>query len=287
MIIFSGSSSINLGKKVADNIKADVGDIRIEKFPDGEIYVRILSDVKGKDCVVVQSTVCNDDLVELILLLDLLRDLGASEVHAVVPYLGYARQDKRFMEGEALSAKTVLKVLWGFSDSLTTINCHLRRMGGEFIFHDVKVMNLDAFPRLAGYFRDKLGEPLVIAPDEGSLECARNAAEVIGCGFDFLEKERLSGEEVRIGVKKLNVRGRDIVILDDMISTGGTVIEAAKFLYTQGARSVNVGCVHGVFSQGVEKVRSSVDSLVCTDTIEGGVSRVSVAGLIGENLTSR
>ena len=284
MIIFSGSSSINLGKKVTDDINASVGNSRIKRFPDGEIYIKILSSVRGEECTVIQSTASNDDVVELILFLDLLRDCQASKIHTIIPYLGYARQDKRFEEGEALSIKTILKILDGFSDSITTVNCHFRRGVGEFISHGVKIRNLDAFPLVAGYFRDKLREPMVIAPDKGSLECARNASEVIGCDFDFLEKERLSGEEVHIGVKELNVEGRDIVILDDIISTGGTIIEATKSLHSQGARSVNVGCVHGVFSQGMEKINSSVDSLVCTDTIERDVSKVSVAGLISREL---
>ncbi|RLI85152.1 MAG: ribose-phosphate diphosphokinase [Candidatus Altiarchaeales archaeon] len=286
MIIFSGCSSISLGKKVAHRTNAEIGKIETKKFPDGEIYIRILSDIKGKECAVIQSTKSNDDLVKLILLLDLLRDLKASKVYTVVPYLGYARQDKRFEEGEALSAKTIVKILDEFSDSLITVNCHFLKRGGECEFHGIKMGNLDAFPLLAGYFRDKLEEPMVIAPDKGSLEYAQNAAEIIGCDFDFLEKERISGEEVRIEEKDLHIKDKDILILDDMISTGATIIEAAKFLYTRGVKSVNVGCVHGVFSKGIEKVRSSVDNLICTDTIERGISKVTVSGLIADKLMS-
>jgi ribose-phosphate pyrophosphokinase len=111
MIVFSGRSSEKLGRSIAEKLKADFGRIEIKSFPDGEIYVRALSKVEGKECLVVQSTPRNEDFVELILILDLLQDLGASKIHTVIPYMGYSRQDKRFVEGEALSAKTILKII--------------------------------------------------------------------------------------------------------------------------------------------------------------------------------
>jgi ribose-phosphate pyrophosphokinase len=285
MIVFSGSSCQNLGRKVAEPIGARLGEAKIDRFPDDEVYIRVLTPVKGEECVFVQSTLGNDNLVELLLFLDLLRDLGASRVHAVVPYLGYARQDKIFNEGEALSAKTVLKILHEFPDTLTTVNCHFLDKEGTLEFHGIELTNIDAFPLIAGYFKDRLKKPVLIAPDKGSLHYARHAAEVIGCEFDHMQKTRLSSEEVKIETKKLSVKGKDALILDDMISTGGTIIEAAKLLKSQGAASVNVGCVHGVFSHGIDRIKSGVDTLVCTDTLDRGeISAVSVAGLIAKSL---
>jgi len=284
MIIFSGSSCLSLGRRVAEAKNCVLGDVKISRFPDGEVYLRLMTPVKGESCVLVQSTLGNDSLVELMLFLDMLRDQGASEVHAVVPYFGYARQDKCFNSGEALSAKTVLKMIVSLSDSVTTVNGHFLDRAGVYRYYDMEVRNLDAFPVLAGYFREELKCPVLIAPDKGSLQYAKNAAEIIGCGFDHLHKTRLSGEEVEIAVKDLEVNGKDVLILDDMISTGGTIIEAAKLLKSQGAASVSAGCVHGVFSQGSGRVASAVDRLVCTDTIERDISRVSVAGLIAENV---
>jgi len=284
MLVFSGSSSLSLGKKVADAAGVMEGETKTDKFPDGEVYVRVLSDVKGERCVVIQSTLGNDALIELLITLDVLRDLGASRVDAVVPYLGYARQDKHFNSGEALSAKTILKTIKALSDSISTVNCHFLGKEGVFNFHGVRLRNLDAFPLVAGYFADKLKKPVVIAPDKGSLSYAKHAAGIIGCEFDFLQKRRLSGEKVVIETKKLDVAGKDALILDDMISTGGTIIESAKVLKKEGAASVNVGCVHGVFSFGVDNVRSAVDRLVCTDTIERDISKVSVSGLISNIL---
>ena len=284
MLVFSGTSSLTLGKKVADAVHAAEGETKTGKFPDGEIYVRVLSEIKGERCAVIQSTLGNDSIVELMITLDLLNDLGASRVDAIVPYMGYARQDRRFNAGEALSAKTILKMIDGLADSITTVNCHFLDEEGVFNFNGVKLRNLDAFPLVAGYFADKLKNPVVIAPDKGSLKYARHAAEIIGCEFDFLQKKRLTGEKVVIETKKLEVAGKDALILDDMISTGGTIIEAAKVLRREGAESVNVGCVHGVFSHGADKVRTAVDRLVCTDTIERDISKVSVSGLIASIL---
>lgn len=282
MIVYSGTSTTALGRRVAEGLGAVFADVEARRFPDGETYLRSRSTAEGEDCLVVSSTPGNDDLVELVLLLDLLRDLGASRVDAVVPYIGYSRQDRRFMAGEALSAKTVLKLVSGLSDSVTSVNCHFLDGEGVYEFHGMKVKNLDAFPLLAEYFAGKLEKPVVIAPDRGSLDYARNAAKLMGCEFDFLRKKRLSGDEVVVEVKDLDVGGRDVLILDDMISTGGTVIEAAKVLRDQDAASVNVGCVHGVFSHGMEKVAACVDMLACTDTLERGISEVSVSGLVAD-----
>ena len=284
MIVFSGSSCMSLGRKIAQGKGLRLGEAIIERFPDSEVYLRLVTPVKGEECVLVQSTLGNDNLVELLLFLDMLRDQGASKVHAVVPYFGYSRQDKTFNSGEALSAKTVLKMVVSLSDSVTTINSHFLDREGVFKFHDLEIKNLDAFPILAKYFKEHLKRPMLIAPDKGSLEYAKNAAQIIGCEFDFLQKKRLSGEKVEIQTKELDVKGKDTLILDDMISTGGTIIEAAKLLRSQGAASVNAGCVHGVFSQGTHKVASAVDRLVCTDTIERDISKVSVAELIRKSL---
>ena len=284
MIVFSGSSCAGLGRRVAEGMGMRLGEVKTGRFPDEEIYLRLLTPVAGEECVLLQSTLGNDNLVELLLFLDMLRDQGAAKIHAVVPYLGYARQDKTFNSGEALSAKTILKILLSLSDSITTVNCHFLDLEGVFKFHGMEIKNLDAFPLLAKYFKKELREPILIAPDKGSLKYAKNASEIIGCDFDFLQKKRISGEKVEIAVKEIPVKGKDALILDDMISTGGTIIEAAKLLRSQGAASVNVGCVHGVFSQGMEKVASAVDRLVCTDTLERGISKVSVAQLIAKSL---
>ncbi|MBU4202047.1 MAG: ribose-phosphate diphosphokinase [Candidatus Altiarchaeales archaeon] len=284
MLILGCSNSSELAGRISQELGGEVAEVEIKRFPDGEIYVRVVSDVKGKECAVVQSTPDNGSLVELILTLDLLRDLGASRIHAVVPYLGYCRQEKRFQDGEALSAKTVLKIIDSLSDSILTVNCHFLDAGGEFDFNGIKLKNIDAFPEIANYFKGKVESPFLIAPDEGSLELVKNSAGIVGCEFDSLEKERISGEEVKTEAKEMGVEGKDVIILDDAISTGNTIINAAKLVREQGAKSVSAGCVHGIFSNGLEKLKAAADEVVCTDTVQGDASRVSVAKLIAKEL---
>ncbi len=284
MLIIPGSNSPRLAERVSRELGAELADVETKKFPDGEIYTRIVSDVRGRECAVVQSTPDNDSIVELILTLDLLRDLGASGVHAVVPYLGYSRQEKRFREGEALSAKTILRVIKSLSDSILTVNCHFLKAEGEFDFHGIRIRNINAFPEIANYFRERTNNPFLIAPDKGSLEIVKNLAMAIGCKFDSLKKERISGEEVKTEAKEMNVEGKDVIILDDTISTGNTIINAAELVKKQGAKSVSAGCVHGIFSKGLKKLNAATDGVISTDTIQSDVSRVSVAGLIAKEL---
>ncbi|MBN2013879.1 MAG: ribose-phosphate diphosphokinase [Candidatus Altiarchaeota archaeon] len=282
MIVFCGSVSKNLSEKVSRRLNADIGLIEHRLFPDGEHYMRILSEVKGEDCVVIQSTNSNDAFMELLLLLDALRDFNAQTIHTFMPYMGYSRQDRRFKEREAFSAKTVLELINQFSDSITTINCHFLDSEGVFDFEGVDIRNIDAGPLVADYFKEKTEDLILISPDRGAFEYVRRAAKAVNCEFDYLEKTRISDDKVRFTVKEVDVSGRDVVILDDMISTGGTILEAARFIRAQKAKSVSAGCVHGVFSRGLQIFGGVLDELACTDSISQQVSRISVSGLISE-----
>lgn len=286
MILVPGSNSLILTQKLSGICGSPIAEIENRRFSDNEIYLRIKSSLKGETCTVIHSTYSNDALTELFLLLDLVGDLGSGSITAVIPYMGYARQDKRFREGEALSAKTMLKIIDQFTDTIITLNCHFLNDSGELTFHGIKIRNLDAFPLLGKYFRDKTRDPVLIAPDKGAVNQVKKASNVMGCEFDYLEKTRISDHEVEFALKKLDVEAKDAIILDDMIATGGTVIEASRFLRSQGARTVSVGCVHGVFSEGIGKIRESVDELVCTDTINTKASRITVSDLIAKHLMS-
>jgi ribose-phosphate pyrophosphokinase len=275
---------MGLAWSVAKSLKCEVGKSEIKTFPDGEKYVKIASKVAGQECAVIQSVRTNDDLVELALMLDALRDLNATQTHAVTPYLAYMRQDKRFTDGESLSAKTILKIIHELSDSVTVVNCHFLNEPGEVVYNHINFMNLDAMPLLAKNIGDKAPKPIVIAPDKGSLGYAKAAAQTLDCEFNHLSKTRLSGTEVTIKPKELNVKGKDVIILDDIISTGGTIVEAVKVIRGWHPSSISVGCVHGLFLKGVEPFQGIVDRLVSTDTMENPVSKVSVAELIAKDL---
>jgi len=284
MLIFGGTRSAALAWDVAKAAKGEVGKSEVRRFPDGETYVRVRSEVKRRECAYVQSVRSNDDLVEALLTIDALKDAGAHQVHAVMPYLAYMRQDKRFNPGEALSAKTALKLLHEVADSVTLVNCHFLNAGGEAVYHGISFMNIDAIPLLARSIAEKVKRPLVIAPDKGSLCYAKDAAGILGCEFNHLSKKRLSGTEVVIKSKELDVKGCDVIILDDIISTGGTIVEAVKVIRGWHPESVSVGCVHGLFLSGVESFQGVADRLVATNTLDNPVAKVSVAGLIADEL---
>ncbi len=294
MMIFGGSNYQNLAERVARHARYELGELFVKRFPDNEIYVRLVSNVEGKDCTIIQSTRTNDELVELILILDALKDMKARKITAVVPYLGYARQDKRSKPGEALSAKTVLKQIDNYSDRILTLNCHFLDEEGEhdvskyFDLQDQKLVlnNLDAFPILTEYFKEKFAKEnvIIISPDKGALQYAEKAARIIGCEFDHLEKTRISARKVKIDGKNLSVKGKDVLMLDDIISTGGTILEAAKVLREAGAKSVRAGCVHGVFAEGIENLLEAVDELACTNTLNTSVSEIDVSELIARNI---
>ena len=284
MLIFSGSRSTSLAWEVARNLGTQLSKSEITAFPDGELYVRIDSKVRGKECAVIQSTRTNQDLVELLISLDAIRDNGANQVHAVIPYMGYMRQDKVFKEGEALTAKTVLKLINEVADSITTVNCHFLDGSGEAYYNHVHFNNLDAIPLIAEYFRAKTQKPIFIAPDKGSMSYAKEAAKQLNCDFDHLQKTRLSGAEVVIKDKKLDVKGMDVIMLDDIISTGGTILEAAKVVRGWRPASVSVGCIHGLFLKGADMFQGVVEKLIATNTLDNPASKVSVAGLVAKHL---
>jgi ribose-phosphate pyrophosphokinase len=287
MIVFGGSGSVGLAWDVSKSIGMQLGKNEVKKFPDGEVYVKINSNVKNQDCAVIQSTRSNDNLVELLLFLDALKDQGANEVAAVMPYMAYSRQDKIFTQGEALSAKTVLKLVDELSSRVITVDTHFMRNHGEAVFHQIRFTNLDALPLLVNYLKVRMMNPFVLAPDAGSMGMAKYASELLGCEFDNIKKKRISGEEVIIEAKTLDVKGKDVLILDDIISTGGTIVKVADFAREWKPKSVSVGCIHALFTNGLEMFKGKLDRLVATNTVESPVSKVNVGPLIARELKEK
>lgn len=286
MIVFGLEPSVGLSWEISKKLNCERGKLEVKSFPDGESYVRVMSRVKSKEAVAVSSARTSDDLINIFLLLDALRESGARVVHAVVPYLPYARQDKIFNEGEALSSRTILRILDELADDITTVNCHFLNESGIFNFKGVNIRNIDATPALTSYFKAKLKNPLVIAPDAGSLAYAKKAAHQLDCDFNHLQKKRVSGEEVVIKDKTIDAAGKDVLMLDDIISTGGTIVKSCQVIQSWKPASVSVGCVHGLFLNGIEQFQSVLDRLVSANTLESPVSKVSVADLVAADLKS-
>ena len=249
-------------------------EVEIKKFPDGEKYVRVLG--SADEVTVIQSTFRPQDehLIELILIADALRERGVETLRAVVPYLAYSRQDRVTKEGEPVSVRAIMRTLAVYYDELYVFDLHNPE---TLKFFPGKAINLSPARAMAEYFREKLGDGIVLAPDKGARERAKAVAQKLGLEFSHFEKERISPTEVRMTPVDVDVRGKNVLIVDDIISTGGTMVRAANLLREMGAEKVFVSATHGVFAEGaIERVSKAVDELAVTNTIPTPVSRISI-----------
>ena len=280
MIVIGGSASMDLAKELASVMGCDYIQAATTTFPDGECYTRIDAEKLDDDVVIVQTTSPDSKLIELLLLQDAVRRLGAKSITLVIPYFGYARQDRVFKPGEPESATVMCQHLDMNCDRVITVDIHKEAVLNYFN-HPHK--DLKAAPVIAEYFKGK-GIDMVLSPDIGAAGRAKMVGEVMGVPYDHLEKTRLSGTDVRIAPAKADVKGKKVLIVDDMISTGGTIIAAAYALREAGAAGISVACTHGVFvNNAIEKFTgSSLDALLSCNTLNNPVSHISVASLIAE-----
>ncbi|BDZ70764.1 ribose-phosphate diphosphokinase [Methanobacterium petrolearium] len=284
-MIIGGSSS----QKLAANIAREMGDVlcplESKKFPDGERYIRIKGDVED-GVVVVQSTGYPQDenLMELFLILKTIHKMGVKKIKTVIPYFGYGRQEKSFNSGEAISAEVVCQLIeQSGASEIYSINLHEASICNLF---NVPAHNLSAMPTLANHIRNSVEDPVIVAPDKGALGFADEIANILGCGSDYLEKVRLSPDKVETKPKNLDVEGKDAVIIDDIISTGGTIVNSCGILQEHGARRILVSCVHPVLVEDalLKIFAAGADDVIGTDTLKSEVSSVSVAGLVADTL---
>jgi len=282
MKVVAGSASVQLARELTRELtmsaEAEFVEVAYEKhaggFPDGERYVRVLGPVSGEHVVLVQTTHPDPMIVELFLLTDAIRDAGARRLTAVVPYFGYGRQDKRFLDGEAVSAKTIAKHIAVDCDELLTMaipaNPEILKT------FPLRTHEVSGMPAIGRYLKTAKVDVL-LAPDQGALRLAKEASSVAGVPFDFLVKKRIDSYTVKIEAKALDVRGKSVGIVDDVISTGGTIATAAKELKAQGARRVIAACVHGLFVGPAEANLKVCDDVISTDTVLSPHTKVSVA----------
>jgi len=294
MIVTAGTASEVLGIKVAREMKKGVSKMEIRRFPDGEKYVRVLDPVEGEEVAVIQSLYRTPDefLFEYFLIVDALKGGGAKSIIAVFPYFAYARQDERFKPGEALSLESVIKLVESIGTSeVYTFDMHLHRVQDIRQAFNIPAHNLTTIPELARYIKRNfdLTDCCVLGPDQESEQWAKIAADVLDAGYDVLEKKRISSDRIEIKPRSLNVKGKEVVIIDDIISTGGTLAEAIKVLKREGARMVIAACAHPILVENAftRIYEAGADSLVSTDTVPSPVSLVSVSGLIAQALERR
>jgi len=268
--IFSGSSNPELTAKICKYLGLSVGCAKIERFPDGEKIIKCADDVRGKDCFIVQSgsEPVDENLVELLIFLDCLKRASASRVTAVIPYFGYARQDRKDEGRVPITAKLVSNLITtAGADRVLAMDLHAAQLQG---FFDIPVDHLFAEPVLTKYFKDKEIDNLtIVSPDVGNIKRAARYVAHLNGELAIIHKRRISGREVQCGEIIGEVKGRNILMCDDMITTAGTICTAAKLVKERGAKKVFVGATHGLFcDKAVENITASpIDEVVVTDTI--------------------
>ncbi len=274
MKILGGSGSLVLAQRISQITGFPMVHREIKRFPDGECYVRIHENLDGEDIVYVQNTYPDTNIIEYLITLDAIRQYKIKNLISVIPYFGYGRQDKRFNEGEPISAKVMAEHLSENVDRVITVNLHNSEIVNWFRVSGVEVKGEKA---IAEYFR-RFNPDLIVSPDKGSYERAKFVSQILGIPFVQFEKKRLDSERVTMETGDIDVNGKTVAIIDDLISTGGTIITASRILKDRGAQKVLVGCVHGLFvSNALDRIQMYVDVLVSTDTIENPKSVVSVA----------
>ncbi|MDE1849976.1 MAG: ribose-phosphate pyrophosphokinase [Candidatus Micrarchaeota archaeon] len=252
MLIVGGTASNSIDERLAAILGAKLAKLEKKDFPDGEFKIRIGTDVKGQDVVIVQSLYNPQEthLLELLFAIDDIKGLGAARVIAVVPYLAYARQNKRFLEGEGISIETVVKLLNAVgTDALVTVRPHKSEPLSGF---KGRMAIVEPVRSMAKAIKTKCADPFILSPDKGGTEFAEAVAKSLGCGHASLEKERDYGTG-ELTIKSLidgGFRGKDIVIVDDMISGGGTIAASARFSLDNGAKSVGAAAVHMLMLDG-------------------------------------
>lgn len=292
MKIFSGTSNPALAQKVCDYLGINLGKCNIEVFPDGEKVIKLEDDVRGRDCFIIQSTCMPQEinLVELLIFIDCLKRASVSRVTAVVPYYGYARQDRKDEGRVPITAKLVANLITtAGADRVLAIDLHAPQLQG---FFDIPVDHLAGELVLKKYFKKQNLENLtVVAPDVGSMKNAAKYATHLGGDLATVHKRRISGREVKAMEIIGTVEGRNVLMCDDIIATGDTVSRAAELVRQRGAKKIFVGATHGVFSgDSIEKLKKAqVDEIVVTDTImqrekviNAGIKVLSVSDMLGE-----
>lgn len=271
MILFSGTSHPELAQKVATCLGVTLGKIHIERFPDNETFVQIKESVRGVDTFVIQSVSLdpNNYLMELLIIVDALKRASAKSICAVLPYFGYSRQDRRDKPRVPITARLIADLLSAAGvNSVLTMDLHTGQVQG---FFDLPVDNLQARPVLANALKEFADTKniVVVAPDVGSVKLARTFASQLGVDFAIVDKHRFTSTEVEVVTLIGEVNGKDVLLADDMASTGGTLVSAAKACQEKGAKRIFAAITHGIFvGDAVSKVQQSpIEALFMTDTV--------------------
>lgn len=293
--VFAGNSHLELAEEIASIMGKPLGRATVTKFSDGEISVNLWETVRGMDCYIVQSTCdpVNDNLMELLIMIDAMKRASAGRINAVIPYYGYARQDRKAKARDPITAKLVADMLVAAgADRVLTMDLHASQIQGYF---NIPVDHLVGMPILAKYFLEKnMENTVVVSPDHGSVPRARNMAQILNCPIAIVDKRRPEPNKSEIMNIIGEINGKNCILMDDMIDTAGTITNAANALKGLGAASVNACATHAVLSgPAIDRIeKSAIEELVLLNTIPlpeektiDKMTLLSVAPLFAEAMT--
>ncbi len=291
MKVFSGTSNEPLARAICKSINIELGKCSIQPFPDGETFIKIEENVRGEDVFVVQPTSppTNHNLMELFIMIDALRRASATRITAVLPFYGYARQDRKDQPRVPITAKLIANLLVAAGvNRILTMDLHAQQIQG---FFDIPVDHLYAAPVMYEYLKKKkLTDLVVVSPDVGGLKMAHAYSQVLESGLAIVAKRRKNATEVESMAVIGEIRGKNILLVDDLTETAGTLTAAAALLKKKGARKILACVSHAILNDvGIERLRkSAIDELITTDTVQRPaidgvkITTLSVAGLLGE-----
>src|SRR4030065_122091 len=291
--LFTGNSNKVLAKEIADFLDISVGDATVSTFSDGEIMVQINENVRGADVFVIQSTCMpvNHNIMELLLMIDALKRASAGRITAVIPYYGYARQDRKVLPRVPISSRLVADLITtAGTDRVLTVDLHAGQIQG---FFDIPVDHLYAAPVLSAYVKKKyLNDIVIVSPDAGGVERARAFAKRLNASLAIIDKRREKANESQVMNVIGNVRKKDAILFDDMVDTAGTMTQAVSALKEKGAKKIIAACTHAVLSgPALDKINSSeLVEMIVTNTIPVDkkqkkckkITLLSIASLLGE-----
>lgn len=270
LVVFSGSANRPLAKKICQKLAINLGNAEIARFSDGEVRVQLKENVRGKDVFLIQSTCppVNENLVELLIMLDAARRASAQRITAVIPYFGYARQDRKDKPRVPITAKLAANLLaTSGADRILTLDLHAGQIQG---FFDIPLDHLYAINVFYEYFeKNKIKDLVIVSPDVGGIKMARAYAKQFGADLAIVDKRRKSPESTEVMHLLGNVKGKNVLLVDDIIATGSSLVNGAAALKKQGAKNIFAAISHGVLSNSaVDKLQNSkIDSLAITDSI--------------------
>jgi len=305
MPVLSGTSGAEIAEKLAPILGMDNLTLESRRFPDGEAYVRIppesIDAIRSEKVVLVSNTFPDSGIIQTLLLLGAIRDVRRGDLSSLkgdwsgsfedvgpgiflaIPYYGYARQDKRFNAGESISARLVAEIISKYCEGIVILDLHSPEVLAEI---DVPIEYVSSMPEIAQKLQNEVGPDFILSPDKGAISRASEVASLIECDFSYLEKTRIDAHTIEHTPKDLDVSGKVVAIVDDMISTGGTICRASDALIRQGAKEVYAACTHGLFTGGaLSRLANHVNGVHTTDSLPNPRASVSAAPALARGLS--